>query len=86
MKMKHGTSPTADAAPPAFRPHVYPKSELASLYFPRSTPHTALQNLSRWIARCQPLREGLEALGYDKHRKYYLTPEVELIVRHLGEP
>lgn len=69
-----------------FRPHVYPKSELASLYFPHSAPHTALQNLSRWIARCKPLREGLEELGYDKYRKYYLTPEVELIVRHLGEP
>lgn len=36
--------------------------------------------------RCPSIREGLAALGHDKHRKFFLKPEVEVIVRGLGEP
>lgn len=69
-----------------FRLRIYRKSELAQLYFPGASRQTALQNLHRWIDRCPPIREGLAALGYDKHRQYFLRREVELIVRYLGEP
>lgn len=69
-----------------FRLRIYRKSELSQLYFPQCSAKTALQNLGRWIRKCTELDEGLRAMGYDKHRKYYLRPEVELIVRFLGEP
>ena len=42
--------------------------------------------LYRWMYRCPSIREGLAALGHDKHRKFFLKPEVEVIVRGLGEP
>lgn len=69
-----------------FRFRIYHKSELSQLYFPQCSSKTALQNLGRWIKRCTELEDALLAIGYDKHRKYYLRPEVELIVKFLGEP
>lgn len=65
---------------------VYRKNELARLYFPESDKKTALQGLARWIKRCRELEVALEAAGYDKNRKFFLKPEVELIVHFLGEP
>lgn len=50
------------------------------------SPETARRNLYRWMYRCPSIREGLAALGHDKHRKFFLKPEVEVIVRGLGEP
>lgn len=69
-----------------FRFRIYHKSELSQLYFPQCSTKTALQNLGRWIKKCTELEEALLAIGYDKNRKYYLRPEVELIVKFLGEP
>ena len=69
-----------------FRPRVYRKTELAQLYFPQAGKKTALQGLARWIKRCTELEKALEAAGYDKNRRFYLKPEVELIVKFLGEP
>ena len=64
----------------------YTKTELALLYSPCSTPATALQCLTRWMKRCRPLMMELEQLGYNKYRHTLFRPEVEAIVRHLGEP
>lgn len=69
-----------------FRLRIYHKSELARMYFPQSRQKTASQNQSRWIQGCPELWEGLRRMGYEKTRKYYLKPEVELIVKCLGEP
>lgn len=69
-----------------FRLRIYGKSELACLYFPDRSPETARRNLYWWMYRCPSIREGLAALGHDKHRKFFLKPEVEVIVRGLGEP
>lgn len=65
---------------------VYRKGELARLYFPELDKKSALQGLARWIKRCRELEEALAAAGYDKNRKFFLKPEVELIVHFLGEP
>lgn len=65
---------------------VYRKNELARLYFPELDKKSALQGLARWIKRCRELEEALAAAGYDKNRKFFLKPEVELIVHFLGEP
>ncbi|WP_430622439.1 DUF4248 domain-containing protein [Bacteroides mediterraneensis] len=69
-----------------FHCRVYRKSELAQLYFPESDTKTALQGLARWIKRCAELGEALEAVGYEKNRRFFRKPEVELIVKFLGEP
>lgn len=69
-----------------FHCRVYRKSELAQLYFPESDTKTALQGLARWIKRCTELGEALEAVGYEKNRRFFRKPEVELIVKFLGEP
>lgn len=69
-----------------FHSRVYRKSELARMYFPEADTKTALQGLARWIKRCTELRKALEAVGYEKNRRFFRKPEVELIVKFLGEP
>lgn len=54
--------------------------------FSRPFAGNGTANLYRWMYRCPSIREGLAALGHDKHRKFFLKPEVEVIVRGLGEP
>lgn len=66
--------------------HAYAKQELAMLYFPTATPHTAVNHLTSWINRCTPLRAALQDIGYRKTAKYYTSREVEQIVYFLGEP
>lgn len=84
QKTRFGTGAEEEDTP--FRPRVYRKVELALLYFPQSGKKTALQALARWIKRCTELEKALEESGYDKKRRFYLKPEVELIVKFLGEP
>ena len=84
QKTRFGTAAEVEDAP--FRPRVYRKTELAQLYFPQAGKKTALQGLARWIKRCTELEKALEAADYDKNRRFYLKPEVELIVKFLGEP
>ena len=64
----------------------YAKAELASLYSPNVAPRSAVKTLTRWINGCPLLVEELRALRYQPHRHSFLKPEVEAIVRHLGEP
>lgn len=73
-----------DESDGTFRLRIYGKAELACLYFPNRSPETARRNLYRWMYRCPSIREGLAALGHDKHRKFFLKPEVEVIVRVRG--
>lgn len=86
MQMKKQTDGFAEDEERPFRMRVYRKSELARMYFPYAGNKTALQNLARWIGHCTELGKALEQVGYDKNRKFYLKPEVELIVKFLGEP
>ena len=64
----------------------YGKAELALLYHPCSSPQTAMKTLYRWIKGCPQLVVELESMHYDTRRHTFLRPEVEAIVRHLGEP
>lgn len=64
----------------------YKKAELALMYFPDSTKETASKLLSRWIKEDANIADELAALGYNKRRRYLLKPEVEVIVKYLGEP
>ena len=69
-----------------FQSRSYGKSELALLYHPCNTPETALKTLNRWIRGCPLLVAELASLNYNPKRRIFLRPEVEAIVRHLGEP
>jgi len=64
----------------------YPKQELAQLYFPGALPHSAVNRLTSWIRRCQPLSDRLAACNMSKHSKFYSARQVALIVEYLGEP
>lgn len=69
-----------------FEMRVYRKNELAMMYFQDLSKMEASRSLRRWISNCQPLLNDLLQIGYNKNRKYFLRPEVELIVEHLGLP
>ena len=71
---------------PMFNVRSYGKAELALLYHPHSTPETAMKTLYRWIKGCPLLMNELQAMNYNPKRRTFLRPEVEAIVRHLGEP
>lgn len=69
-----------------FEIRAYDKVELALLYCPGRTAESASRTLQRWIRQCEPLVRDLENIGYKVYRHRFLRKEVELIVRHLGEP
>lgn len=84
--MRKDESTTGTAEEPGFRHGVYRKSELAMLYFPYAGKKQAMANLNRWIRRCDGLHEALSHADGLKTRHFFLRPEVELIVKFLGEP
>ena len=45
-----------------------------------------MKTLYRWIKGCPMLVEELESMHYQPRRRKFLKPEVEAIIRHLGEP
>ncbi len=63
------------------------RRQLAQLYFPDSTPETAVRHLRRWIHRCTELHRLLTThnSGFDKS-KYLSVWEVRKIMEYLGEP
>ncbi len=65
---------------------AYTKKELALMYFPDSSPHTAVSHLMSWIRRCTPLWEQLQATGYEPTCKTFTPRQVKAIVEQLGEP
>ncbi len=73
-----------DLAPFPIRP--YRKAELAMLYCSAECVTNAMNTLSRWIRHNAPLREELQAVGYNKYRQCYTPREVKIIVKYLGEP
>lgn len=61
-------------------------SELAQLYFPRSTPRSAVTQLHRWITLNPDLTQRLSELHF-RPRQRALTPlQHEAVVEFLGEP
>ncbi|MDO4960048.1 MAG: DUF4248 domain-containing protein, partial [Prevotellaceae bacterium] len=47
-----------------FEIRPYTKKELALMYFPHSTPHTAVNHLMAWIHRNSQLWGHLLSIGY----------------------
>ena len=72
--------------PSTFRIRSYSKTELALLYFPKDSPHTALRHLMRMINRCRFLTEALAQTVYTKRDRIFSPKQVRLIVEHLDPP
>lgn len=69
-----------------FKIKSYSKKELACLYFPDSSPRTAVNHLMSWIRNDTELFEQLEEMGYRKQSKAFTPREVRAIVDDFGEP
>lgn len=69
-----------------FAIRAYTKKELALLYFPDSTPGTAVKHLMVTIRRNDMLWDELQAMGYYTRRKTFTPREVRAIVDWLGAP
>ena len=65
---------------------AYTKKELALLYFPDSSPRTAVNHLMAWVCRCTQLYRQLLSMGYNRTSKGFTPREVRAIVEQLGEP
>ena len=65
---------------------AYTKKELALLYFPDSTPGTAVKHLMVTIRRNDMLWDELQAMGYYNRRKTFTPREVRAICDWLGAP
>lgn len=62
------------------------KRELAQMYSPDLTPHSAVNRLMRWVRHHPVLRAKLEGSGYRKRARLLSARQVGLIVEYLGEP
>jgi hypothetical protein len=69
-----------------FTIRAYTKKELALLYFPDSTPGTAVKHLMVTIRRNDMLWDELQAMGYYNRRKTFTPREVKAICDWLGAP
>ena len=68
-----------------FTVRVYGLQELATCYFPGSTPHSASHRLRSWM-RTDRLSEALEEAGYVPGQRLLTPKQVAVIVEHIGEP
>ena len=69
-----------------FQIRQYRKSELALLYFPDSTPDTAVKHLMTLIRRNDMLWDELQQMGYYSHSKTFSPRQVQAIFDWLGAP
>ena len=65
---------------------AYSKKELALMYFPDSSPRTAVSHLMSWIRRCTRLQQQLQEMGYETTCKTFTPRQVRAIVEEIGEP
>jgi len=70
-----------------FKIRTYGYNELARLYFPFATPHSATVMFRRWILRNEKLMSRLcEKDGLRAYQKTLTPFQVKVIVEFLGEP
>ena len=67
-------------------PRPYTKKELALLYFPDSTPETAVKHLMTMIRRNDMLWDELQEMGYYNRRKTFTPREVQAIFDWIVAP
>ena len=69
-----------------FTIRAYTKKELALLFFPDSTPETAVKHLMTMIRSNDMLWDELQEMGYYNRRKTFTPREVKAIFDWLGAP
>lgn len=69
-----------------FNLRAYSKKELALLFFPDSTPETAVKHLMALIRRNDMLWDELQEMGYYSRSKTFTPRQVQAIVDWLGAP
>lgn len=62
------------------------KSELAMMYLPGLSPHSAVNRLMIWIEKNSELMSELINLGYKKTQKQFNRDQLKAIFRYLDEP
>ena len=65
---------------------AYSKKELALLFFPDSTPETAVKHLMALIRRNDMLWDALQEMGYYSKSKTFTPRQVQAIIDWLGAP
>lgn len=61
-------------------------TDLAQIYFPRSSTRSAVTQLRRWIVLNTELQQRLEELHYQKGQRSLTPLQHEAICHYLGEP
>lgn len=61
-------------------------TDLAQMYFPRSSTRSAVTQLRRWIVLNTELQQRLEELHYQKGQRSLTPLQHEAICHYLGEP
>lgn len=69
-----------------FTQKSYGWQELAILYAPGLTPHSASQRLTRWVKKNEELYRVLLQAGWVKGNRILSPMQVGIIVKYLGEP
>jgi len=69
-----------------FRIKSYTWKELAGLYSPDITVGAAVKRLTRWVEHHPLLGDELAGHGWKKADRILSPRQVEVVVRHLGEP
>ena len=65
---------------------AYSKKELALMYFPDSTPETAVKHLMALIRRNDMLWDELQEMGYYPRSKTFTPRQVQAVIDWLGAP
>lgn len=69
-----------------FERKVYGWQELAILYAPGLTPHSASRRLTQWVVVNKELYDRLVRSGWIKGTRLISPLQVGIIVEYLGEP
>jgi len=69
-----------------FEFRTYSFNELAQLYFPNVTKHSATKMFKIWINSSSTLLENLERLDWKKNAKNLTPKQVKVLVEHFDQP
>jgi hypothetical protein len=69
-----------------FEIRTYGFNELAQLYFPNVTKHSATKMFNKWINASSTLVETLKSLDWKKNAKKLTPKQVKALIGHFDPP
>lgn len=69
-----------------FRTRPCSKAKLASAYIPGVSHRVAMRKFNEWLCHSPELLSKLEESGMNLQTRYLNLTQVDLIIKHLGEP